>query len=108
MQGRTHLLDSNFIVLDSTALDLGLFHYTLNKNDSLRLFPIVSHHLYEKMVMTETYRDKGSVLEHLLGHLVLVTLFGNDKDTLEGVCLLTESEKDNLGSYCIQFHVKSF
>lgn len=104
----THLLDSNFIVLDGTALDLGLFHYTLNKDDSLRLFPVVSHNLYERMVMPETYRDKSSVLEHLLGYLVLVALFGNDEDTLEGVGLLSESEKDNLGSYCIQFHVESF
>lgn len=101
-------MDSNFIVLDSTALDLGLFHYTLNKDDSLRLFLVVSHNLYERMVMTETYRDKSSVLEHLLGYLVLVALFGNDEDTLEGVGLLSESEKDNLGSYCIQFHVESF
>lgn len=37
MERRTHLLDSNFIVLDSTALDLGLFHYTFNKDDSLGL-----------------------------------------------------------------------
>lgn len=37
MERWTHLLDSNFIVLDSTALDLGLFHYTFNKDDSLGL-----------------------------------------------------------------------
>lgn len=102
MERRTRLLDSNFIVLDSTALDLGLFHYTFNKDDSLGLFPIVSHHHKGEKRVMETYRDKSGVLEHLLGYLVLIALFGGDKDTLESVGLLSESEKDNLGSCFIQ------
>lgn len=52
--------------------------------------------------MMETYRNKRSVLEHLLGYLMLITLFGSDEDTLESVGLLSESEKDDLGSCFIQ------
>lgn len=47
-----------------------------------------------------THRDGLRVLEHLLGHLVLVLLARDNQDTLESVSLLSESEEDNLGPCC--------
>jgi hypothetical protein len=70
---------------------------TIDSDWAYQLFALPSSQF--AVPQLRTYGNTLSILEHLLADLVLVFFTRDDQDTLEGMCLLSECEEDDLGTW---------